>query len=72
MDEHHQVPIWFFIGAVLLIYGVLILGMGIYGLWNPPDVRLAEYHADLWWSILMIALGLFYCVRFHPFGEQAD
>ena len=71
MHDEHQIPIWFFIGGMLLIYGVLILGAGIYNLVSPPPVEqrvaLFEYHADLWWSILMIAVGLFYAIRFHPY-----
>ncbi len=53
MDTEHQIPIWFFIGSLLLIYGVLITGSGIYGAIFPPPVEhrvtLWELHADIWW-----------------------
>ena len=39
MHSEHQVPIWFFIGAMLLIYGVLIVGAGVYGLSTPTEVQ---------------------------------
>lgn len=70
--EHHQVPIWFFIGALLTVYGMLILGAGIYGLAFPPanKVALWEKHADLWWSVLLIVIGLIYSIRFWP-GRRA-
>ena len=29
MHDEHQIPIWFFIGGLLLIYGVLITGAGL-------------------------------------------
>ncbi len=73
MHDEHQVPIWFFIGGLLLIYGVLILGAGIYNLISPPPpprVALFELHADIWWSVLMIAAGLFYTIRFHPYRAK--
>ena len=76
MHDEHQVPIWFFIGALLLVYGVLILGVGIYHLIAPPapDARVALYHlhADIWWGLIMIATGLFYSLRYHPSKLRTD
>ena len=70
METEQQVPIWFFIGGLLTLYGVLILGSGIYGYLNPPPeaqrVALWNLHADLWWPVLMILVGVFYCVKFRP------
>ena len=67
-QPHHQVPIWFFIGALLTVYGVLILGAGLYGAANPPanKVALWEKHADIWWGGLLIVIGLVYAIRFWP------
>ena len=36
MDRKDMISIWFFIGVLLLAYGVLILGAGIYELVSPP------------------------------------
>ena len=76
MHEEHQVPIWFFIGGLLTIYGVLICGVGVYHFIVPPPidarVTLYELHADVWWGALMIAAGLFYLIRFHPRTIQTD
>jgi hypothetical protein len=66
MEHEQQIPIWFFIGALLAVYGVMIMGVGVYGLFVPPDVKLAEYHAPLWWGAIMLAVGAFYCIRFNP------
>ena len=69
MSEHKQlISIWFFIGALLAVYGVLITGSELYHLGTAYDhaVVLAELHAGLWWGILMLALGAFYCIKFRP------
>ena len=70
MESEHQVPIWFFIGAMLLIYGVIILGTGLWHLASPPplEARVALYdlHADIWWGALMAVVGAFYCRKFRP------
>jgi hypothetical protein len=70
-DAHgKQIPIWFFIGTLLAIYGVIITAAGIYSWVNPPPpekmVKLWDYHADLWWGILLSIFGLVYVVRFWP------
>lgn len=66
MHRPGMVSIWFFIGLLLLAYGVLILGAGLYGLSHPPNVVLAELNAGIWWGILLIVLGAFYSYRFSP------
>jgi len=63
-----MISIWFFIGVLLLIYGVLILGAGIYDLSNlaAHPVVMSELHAGIWWGALLIALGVVYSLRFRP------
>ena len=60
------IPIWFFIGVLLLVYGVLIFGAGIYGLFVPPDVKMKELHLAVWWGALLMAIGALYSIRFRP------
>ena len=64
--KEHGLPIWFFIGALLLVYGVLILGAGVFGLAHPPKVELAELHAAIWWGALLIVIGASYVWAFRP------
>ena len=68
MHRPGMVSIWFFIGVLLLVYGLLILGAGLYELVIPPEhpVVLANLHAGIWWGALLIALGAFYSIRFSP------
>lgn len=72
-DKKHFLSIWLFIGALLLVYGVLILGSGIYDLINPPanPPVLAELHAPIWWGGLLTVLGLIYTITFRPRGDKA-
>jgi hypothetical protein len=60
--------IWFFIGILLTIYGVLITATGIYELMSPPahPTVLAELHASLWWGLILLIIGLIYFIRFFP------
>jgi uncharacterized membrane protein HdeD (DUF308 family) len=62
------ISIWFFIGVLLLAYGVIITGAGIYHLFVPPEheVVLAHLHAAVWWGAFVLLMGIFYCVRFFP------
>lgn len=66
MHRPGMLSIWFFIGVLLLAYGVLILGAGIYGLSSPPDVVLSNLHAGVWWGVLLIVLGGIYTWQFAP------
>jgi hypothetical protein len=66
------ISIWFFVGAILLAYGALILGAGIYELSHPPQrpVVLANLHANIWWGALLLAMGAFYVWRFAPWRPK--
>ncbi len=66
MHRPGMLSIWFFIGVLLLAYGVLILGAGLYGLSSPPNVVLANLHAGIWWGGLLIVLGAVYTWHFAP------
>jgi hypothetical protein len=62
------ISIWFFIGVLLAVYGVLITGSGIYGLFSPPEhqVVLANLHAGIWWGAVLLIIGLIYTIKFFP------
>ena len=66
MHREGMISIWFFIGMLLSVYGVLILGAGIYEWNSPPPVVRADLHAAVWWGMLLIALGAIYVYRFAP------
>ncbi len=74
MKSEKRIPIWFFIGALLGFYGLLILGTGVYRLAVPPEhpLALANLHADIWWGALMLIVGVTYCVKFPPSSDSND
>jgi hypothetical protein len=63
------IPIWFFIGVLLVVYGSMIFGYGLYE-WQtasyPVGVELTSLHTPVWWGGVLAALGVFYVVKFRP------
>ena len=72
MPREAHTSIWFFIGLILTIYGVLILGASLHDFWVPPEhtVVLANLHAGIWWGALLIVLGLIYTLVFAPWRRR--
>jgi len=70
--EDRQIPIWFFIGVIVTFYGIIILATGIYHLFVPPprSVALQELHADVWWPLVLLAIGLIYTIRYNPWRAK--
>jgi hypothetical protein len=60
-DGKQRIPIWFFIGLLVIVYGFMVMGAGMWALFFPPAhaVALENLHADLWWSALMVVVGGF-------------
>jgi hypothetical protein len=66
MRSKHVVPVWFFVGLLLSIDGAIIFVTGLLELSHPPATVFGEYHAALWWGILLIIIGAFYTYKFWP------
>ena len=66
MKQHVMIPVWFFVGVLLGIYGVLILASGLAEWSHPPSTVLAELHAPVWWGGVLFLIGAAYCVGFRP------
>lgn len=65
-ERKHMLPVWFFIGVLLFVYGVIILVTSLQEWSHPPAVVLSNLHPGVWGGILLIAIGGFYTVRFRP------
>jgi hypothetical protein len=65
--RHHQMlPVWFFIGVLLFVYGVIILWVGLSDYNHPAQVVLADEHANVWGGVILILLGGSYAIKFWP------
>jgi len=67
MSEKPQraITIWFFVGGLFVVYGVLILAAGIF-MEPSPDVKMQYLHIRIWWGALLLAMGLLFTIRFWP------
>jgi len=63
---HHIVPVWFFVGMILLIYGVIILATGLYEFSHPPATVLSYLHPAIWWGALLTIVGGVYVYLYLP------
>jgi hypothetical protein len=67
MSEGHRiVPVWFFVGVILLIYGVIILTTGLYEFSHPPATVLAHLRPAVWWGALLTIVGAVYVYIYLP------
>ncbi len=69
MSEHKEtIPIWFFIGLQLTVYGVLIFSSALYDLLAgiKRDTVLADLHVGVWWGAMLLFLGILYTYLFNP------
>jgi hypothetical protein len=66
--QSKEISIWFFIGVMLTVYGTMIVVYGLSELvtGQTANVVLANLHAPIWWGGFMLAVGLFYLLRFRP------
>ena len=69
MSEEHRLSIWFFVGVVLTLYGIIILIANIPTLFSPitnPRLVLGGVQAGVWWSILLLLLGILFLILHWP------
>lgn len=65
-EDHQMIPVWFFVGMILTIYGVVILATGFYEFAYAPSTVLANLHPAVWWGALLTALGGVYVYLYMP------
>ncbi|MGN6615698.1 MAG: hypothetical protein ACTHJ5_00855 [Ilyomonas sp.] len=68
MHEEDGLSIWFFVGGILAIYGIIVLIANIpaFSASENPHVVLEELHAGLWWGILLTLLGALFLYLHWP------
>jgi len=67
-EPHHgkMISIWFFVGCLLAVYGMLILIAGLSDHGSGRDIAMAHLHAQIWWGVGLLLIGLGYVARFRP------
>jgi hypothetical protein len=65
-ERHHMLPVWFFIGLLLSIYGVIILTTSLMDWSHPSAAVLSQYRPGVWGGIVLLLIGGFYVLRFRP------
>jgi len=68
-----SISIWFFIGILLLIYGIAIFAANISDYFWPPaehTVVLWQLHFGVWWGVLLIIIGATYFMSFRPWKKK--
>jgi len=55
-------PIWYFVGWMLLIIGIIVASAGVYTLISPPEqkTKLFELHTGIWWGAVITVAGFIF------------
>ena len=64
-DKKGMRSIWYFVGLLMSVIGLIEMAAGISDLVFPSaeHVRLANLHANIWWGIIILITGLVYIVK---------
>lgn len=63
-----SLSIWFFVGVMMLLYGLVLLPYGTYA-WlanHEAPTTLHQLHPTFWWGLLIFLFGLFYTLKYRP------
>ncbi len=65
-QETGRRPIWYFVGWMLSVIGLLIVIAGIISLFTalPSTSVVKSTHPDLWWGAFITIIGIFYIWKF--------
>lgn len=58
--------VWFYIGVLLSVYGVILTLAGIYQWHHPPSTVLSEVHATFWVGVTLSLAGATYVASYWP------
>ena len=75
MEEKEIISIWFIIGCLLFLFGVIIFTANVvdyYVPWSGTVTVLHEYRAGIWWGAFLILIGVVYSVAFNPWKKKSE
>jgi hypothetical protein len=57
--------IWYFVGLIMLIIGIIVFVAGIYDLTNPAtkNIKLTNLYTNIWWGAIITIVGGIYTVK---------
>jgi hypothetical protein len=69
-ERRHMLPVWFFIGILLSVYGAIILVTSLTE-WARHTTAtqaavLARLHPGVWGGVVLLVVGGFYALRYRP------
>ena len=64
--HERSIEIWFYIGTLLAVYGVVLTAAGMYQWIHPPPAVLASYLATFWAGIILGVIGGMYVAVYRP------
>ncbi|NVM04759.1 MAG: hypothetical protein HWN67_20735 [Candidatus Helarchaeota archaeon] len=66
ISPKRMIPVWFFVGILITLYGLVIFISGIYWYVHPINIVAGYLHAAIWWGILMTIFGLIFIIKNIP------
>ena len=58
--------VWFYIGVLLSVYGVMLTLAGVYQWVHPPHTVLSGKHATFWSGCILLLAGSVYTIATRP------
>ncbi len=63
VEKDKMLSIWFFVGLMLTVIGVIVTGTGINYIFHPQNATmLAELNPNLWWGGVILVAGIVFLV----------
>jgi hypothetical protein len=58
-------PIWYFVGLILFIIGIIVLLTGLYMFLSQTETKsvLGELYPNIWWGALMVVVGFIFIIK---------
>ncbi len=70
MEKESKLSIWFFVGVLLTVYGIIVSAAEAIDFFAPKnkqaDIVLENLHAGLWWGAVLFILGLVFLIKHRP------